>query len=103
MALIYRVIANEDNTIQLVDLRSEQNGKYYKEPHLEFTEATVEKCWDNENYLLKFFRGIKNNKNKYLKVLKQHCTDNKFDYAKTKEDLLDMYKYSKQLKMWKNE
>lgn len=98
----YRAIENADGSIQLHDLYNSDYSCSLK-PCLTFVKATGDdKCWDNEDYLLDFFRGVKRNKKKWIKELKNFCKDNNYDYQSTLEDLLDIYKSSKQLKFWKN-
>ena len=102
MATTFRAIENADGSIQLHDLYNEATGKYYKEPTLTFIKADEENCWDNEDYVLNFFRGLKKNKKAQNKELKNFCKVNNLNLEETKEDLLDIYQQSKQSKFWKN-
>ncbi len=99
--VIYRTIKNDNGSIQLWDLLSEVTGDYYGEPALEFPEAKYQRLWDNEEYLLWFFRGIKKRKKKATHDLKMFCDDNQFDYKSTRKDLLKIYKLSKKYKWWR--
>lgn len=96
----FRSIENSDNSISLHDLYKEDFTPF-QTPFLEFPNAEGDdKCWDNDEYLIKFFRGIKKSKKKYIKELQKFCEENGYDYQSTLEDLLDIYHSSKKLKFW---
>jgi len=95
----YRAVENQDGTIQLHDLYID-DGAHYNKPCLVFTKSEFEGTWDDENYLIKFFRGIKKNKKKYIKELKQFCKSEDFNYGITLRELLDIYSDSKKLNFW---
>lgn len=103
MATVYRVIANDDDSIVLSDLYNEDEGKYYREPALHFKDAKEEQYWDNDYYVLKFLRSLKKDKKEGKKILKDFCKLNDFDYETKRESLLEIFRMSKKLKYWKNE
>lgn len=94
-----REISNADRSIYLFDLYNEDGSFNYK-PCLVFENTEIEACWDNEAYLSNFFRGIKKNKKSARKELKKYCKRNGLVYDDVREDLLSIYKMSKQLKFW---
>lgn len=97
----FRSIENNDSSIKLTDLYRDDYTTY-KTPFLEFINAEYDdRCWDNDEYLIKFFRGIKNNKKKHIRELQHFCVKNKLDYTETLYDLLEIYKLSKKLIFWK--
>jgi len=98
MATSTRQISNDYGTIVLFDLLNESTLEYYQNPYLEFVGFD---CWDNSDYVLNFFRGLKNKKKKQIKELKEFCEVNKLLYSAVKKDLLDIYKQSKKEKFWK--
>lgn len=101
MATMYRAIENDGGSIQLYDLYNNDYSTYSK-PCLEFRIEDRVIVWDNNLYLLEFFRGIKRSKKKHRKELKVFCEDNNLNYQSTLEDLLDIYHNSKKLKFWKD-
>ena len=103
MALIYKVIANDEDTITLTDLYNEDTGKFYKEPAINFINAEEDRYWDNETYVLNLLQGLKKGKKKAEKEVKEFCKKNGFDYEETRSDLLDIFRQSKKLKYWKDE
>ncbi len=96
----YIAVENAIGDIQLHDLYMEDLS-HHKQPCLSFKNAKFEGTWDNSIYVLKFFRGIKKNKKKYLKQLKEFCKNNDLNYQETLIDLLDIYKDSKKLNFFK--
>ncbi len=103
MATSTRQISNDYGTIVLWDLINESTLEYRQEPCLEFRDVSFDSLWDNSNYLLNFFRGLKNKKKKQIKELKEFCEVNKLLYPTVKKDLLDIYKQSKKEKFWRKE
>ena len=97
MITVVRQITNETGSILLWDLYSTSKGEYYFEPCLEFKDD----LWNNSEYLLDFLRGLKKNKKEQLKELKEYCKEYNLNYESTREDLLDIYKASKELKWWR--
>jgi hypothetical protein len=96
----FRAIENAQGDIQLHDLYLD-DGSHHNQPCLSFKNVEFEGMWDNSDFLLKFFRGIKKYKKKSLKVLKIFCKENKLDYESTLKDLLDIYADAKKLKFFK--
>jgi hypothetical protein len=98
METAIRQISNIDGSIYLFDLYK-YNGEFSFEPCLVFEKAKTESCWDNEDYVFKFFRRLKKNKKTELE---QFCIDNDFNYDTTKKELLAIFKTSKYLNFWKS-
>lgn len=100
MTTSFRAIENETATIQLHDLINNNTLEYRHEPALHFTKAEFEAYWDNELYLLDFFKGLAKKKTKHRKELKEYCTKNSFNYKETEKELVAIYKQSKKLNFW---
>lgn len=101
MIVSFKSIENNDGSIKLNDLYKEDFTNY-RTPFIEFTKADGDdRCWDNSDYLLDFFRGLKKNKKKQIKELKKFCKQYNYEYEFTLEDLLEIYSISKKLKFWK--
>lgn len=99
----FKTIENSDGSISLCDLYKEDFTPFYT-PFLEFKNVNDEdSCWDNDNYLIEFFRGIKKNKKKWIKELQKFCKKYDLNYQSTLEDLLDIYRSSKKLNFWRDE
>ncbi|HSE99949.1 MAG TPA: hypothetical protein VLA48_03550 [Nitrososphaeraceae archaeon] len=96
-----REISNVNRSIYLFDLYND-DGTFHYSPCLVFENVEFEAVWDNDLYLSKFFRNLKKNKKSARKELKQFCKRNSLVYDDAREDLLDIYQRSKQLKFWKN-
>lgn len=100
METVVRQISNSSGSIELFDLYN-NDGSFNYQPCLNFVNAEFDGCWDNSDYVLTFFRGLKKNKKKEKKELKDFCEQNKLDYKSTKKELLRIYKTSKYLKFFK--
>lgn len=95
-----REISNADRSIYLFDLYKNENEFYY-EPALVFSKENEEiDCWDNDTYVKKFLKELKNNDKKAKKELKKHCKERELDYKETKRDLIRIYKAAKLLKFF---
>ncbi len=95
---MFTAIENSDGTIQLSDLLKD-DGSLRGEPALHFKEIEGG-FWDNDEWVFKFLRGLKKNKNKQKEKLKKFCNKNKLDYKLTKEHLLEIFIMSKRLGWW---
>lgn len=97
-----REISNVNRSIYLFDLYKE-DGSFSHKPCLIFENVEFEACWDNDEFLSNFFRNLKRNKKSARKELKKYCKRNGLVYDDVREDLLSIYKMSKQLKFWKKD
>lgn len=95
-----REISNPDKSVYLFDLYN-NDGTFNYKPCLVFENVRFNDTWDNETYLLAFFRAIKKNKKKQIKELRIFCRENNLNFDKVITDLLDIYRDSKRLKFWK--
>lgn len=95
-----RNISNAQGDIYLFDLYK-NDGTFQCEPCLVFEKANFNSVWDNNIYLLNFFRLLKKKKKEEIQELKLHCKENNLNYRETKKTLLSIYKTSKKLDFWK--
>lgn len=100
METAVRQISNPNGSIELFDLYN-NDGSFNYQPCLCFVNAEFDGCWDNSEWVLKFFRGLKKNKKEEKQELKTFCKDSKLDYKETKKQLLRIYKTSQYLNFWK--
>lgn len=98
MATVSRQIEDDYGKIRLFDIWFKTKKDWYFEPVLDFEGI---ECWDNSDYVFKFFCGLKKNRKKQIKELKEFCTENKLLYPTTRDILLDIFKTSKKLNWWK--
>lgn len=94
---VVKEIGNADGSIVLTILLNEKTGEVKYTPWLEFNK--VKETWDNEKFLIRFFKKLKKGKTNTLKTF---CYENELDFNSTLEDLLEIYKISKDLNFWKN-
>lgn len=97
----YRKVANDEGTVYLFDLYKFDGDGFFQEPSLVFEVDNKEVCWDNNKWLLKFFKALKKNKKWARKELKEHCQEEDLTYESTMEDLLDIFSTAKKLKFFK--
>lgn len=95
-----RQVSNASGEICLFDLYQD-DGSFSFKPCLVFNKAKVDSCWDKSDYVFNFFHRLKKNKKEQIKELKNFCDENEFDFEQTRIDLIDIYKTSKKLKLWK--
>ena len=96
-----RSISNVNGSTELFDLYKD-DGSFSYQPCLVFVGAQFESCWDNSEFVLKFFRRLKKRKKKEKEELREFCAKNKLDYISTKKDLIRIYKTAKYLNFFKN-
>ena len=102
MIVINTVIHTDNEFVHLWDLINENTGLYYETPSLEFVRGSKKELWDNSNFVYALFKNLKKgNKSSHVKELKKYCKEENFNYADIEEELLEIYKISKNLGWWK--